>query len=703
MQNEKVKMMRRYRPHRAWLFGYATLFFASFSRADELRLDARRLFAESVSQHLRLSADGQSIELDRGELFEDDGPAAGFSFQPNEETLTPDVRLRKTLIVPDPKCSRATLLVGTRSEDLRFEINGSPADAKHVGKEGNYWRKFELDPKLLTAGENEIVVRGTGKVWIARDDEYAAGSLERTRHPNRSAKSLDRGATWSDAKLGTKGDIDGEYYVRLFLDRFQASGSLTTPVIDVGNLAERDIPSVIASVDDVGEIRIDTGYDPPPKTTLVTQTRRGTTPTLDTANWSPWSDPNPKGVPIDRSAGRYLQFRVILATDDLLATPKLSSVTISRKSSDGEDWTRALKVVESCNPPVVRSSIPFDYEPFDRPELAALRRDYKLDEVVAGSKSEWEFIQRLSAWSSSRWQKGHLGKIYPKWNAHEILKPYDDGTPVGGFCQHYNLVFLQACESFGLVGRGVSLGQGNYTDKIRGGHETVEIWSNDFNKWVFIDGDKAMYFVDAAGPKVDGLEVPLSHWELRERQVAAFAGKPHAEVAMRKTAERDQKWDGLTSFPPFLELRLIPRSNFLEAAAPLPLNQGMRGWFWTGHYVWTDDAFPAGMLYSERVTRRGNFEWTPNRTHVTFEPLVTPGEMRVHLDTVTPGFREFHATIADTSRGLRSINAADGGERRIETGHIWKLHPGTNRLAVRARNTTGRDGPAAMFEIVRGE
>jgi hypothetical protein len=170
---------------------------------------------------------------------------------------------------------------------------------------------------------------------------------------------------------------------------------------------------------------------------------------------------------------------------------------------------------------------------------------------------------------------------------------------------------------------------------------------------------------------------------------------------MRKIAERGQAWDGLTAFPPFVELRLIPRSNFLEAAAPLPLNQGMRGWFWTGHYVWTDDAFPAGMLYSQRVTRRGNFEWTPNRTQLTLEPLATPGELRVHLATETPGFREFRGTVEGTSRGLRSSDTADGREQTFQSGFTWKLHPGRNRLAVRAQNAAGRDGPAAWFEIVR--
>ncbi|MDA1017363.1 MAG: hypothetical protein O3A00_23270 [Planctomycetota bacterium] len=64
------------------------------------------------------------------------------------------------------------------------------------------------------------------------------------------------------------------------------------------------------------------------------------------------------------------------------------------------------------------------------------------------------------------------------------------------FCQQYNIVFLRACESFGLVGRLVSIGPGNMTDRIRGGHESVEVWSNEFLKWIYIDGNTAWYAVD---------------------------------------------------------------------------------------------------------------------------------------------------------------------------------------------------------------
>ena len=67
------------------------------SIADELRLDAQALFSRSVVHDVRLSADGQAIELESGRLYEDDGPAAGYSYKPNEERLTNTIRACKEL------------------------------------------------------------------------------------------------------------------------------------------------------------------------------------------------------------------------------------------------------------------------------------------------------------------------------------------------------------------------------------------------------------------------------------------------------------------------------------------------------------------------------------------------------------------------------------------------------------------------------
>src|SRR5690606_27374070 len=134
-------------------------------------------------------------------------------------------------------------------------------------------------------------------------------------------------------------------------------------------------------------------------------------------------------------------------------------------------------------------------------------------------------------------------EAYPPWNALEILRAHADGTPVGGFCQQYNLVFLQACESYGLAGRAVSLGPGDGGVPLRGGHEVVEIWSNEHRKWVYVDGNHAWYFVDRQSGE------PLSLWELRRRQLAAFDKRPHRPVRLVRIVDTGEPWTDLTSKP----------------------------------------------------------------------------------------------------------------------------------------------------------
>ena len=662
--------------------------------SDELRLDVKSLAEQSVTRDVRLTADGSAIELEAGALYEDDGPAAGYTYKPNEEPLSESVWIKKELVIPYPQAREATLLLapgnpkqgnskpGSRQAGggLKARINGGDVELKSAGKAGNYWEAYTLPADVLKPGNNEIVLSGGGKVWIARAEDFAAGSVTRPQHPNRSFKSTDGGKTWTDSKLGPAGDMDGEYYVRVFLDQFQKEGSLTLPIVDLGNLAGRPIAPPIEAL---GGARIELKASAGSAGQVKVSARSGTTPVYHKNTWSTWTELPMSGELID-PRGRYVQLAIDLSTADPLQTPRLESVRIASTAKTAEDWTKDLKIVESHNEEIIRSSIPFKYEPFDHPRLAELRKGFQLDEVVAGAKDELELMTRLASWSAKQWDRGHLKDSYPTFDALDILAKHEDGNPVGGFCQHYNLVLLQACESFGIPGRAISIGVGDHGATIgRGGHEVVELWSNQFRKWMYIDGDMAWYAADADSG------TPLSLWELRQRQLAAVRKQPFDAIRVVQFGPAKKEWTSLLEWPALLELRLIPRSNFLEELAPLPLNQGMRGWFWTGHYVWNDAEYPAGLLYGNRVGNVRNWEWTLNQAHYTLEATTTPGELCVHLDTMTPGFDTFLAQIDG------------GGWKSVETGFVWRLMPGANRLEVRPRNIAGREGIVSHVVIER--
>jgi transglutaminase-like putative cysteine protease len=644
-----------------------------FAVAAELRFDARKLAEKALGQNIRLAPDGSAIILDRGDLFEDDGPAAGYSYKPNEEKLSSQVWIKKELLIADPFAEKATLLVAPGG-DLRAIINGKAVELKSTAKAGQYWQIYSIPVESLKSGKNEIVLHGTGKIWIARAEDFAAGSRTRDMHPNRSARSTDNGKTWDYDRLGAAGDIDGEYCVRVHLDRIRSHGFLTLPVVDVANLTGHVI-APNAKPDGAVRVRVDAKDGQ-----VKMRARSGSTLQPRDKDWSEWRDVE-KDATLRDLAGRFVQIEIKLTATDPRETPKLKQVAIESPDAPAADWVRKLRVIENDNPEIVRSTIPFEYERWDHPTLAKLRRDCKLDDVANGAKDEFELITRLAAWSEKQWERGHLKDSYPPWDATKILELHTDGTPVGGFCQQYNVVFLQACESFGIPGRAVSIGPSEYVSRIRGGHEVVELWSNQHRKWVYVDGQAAWYFAD-------GLTgTPLSLLELRERQLQTFAGKSAKDVRVVPIAETKFKWTGLEQWPPFVELRMIPRSNFLGQASPLPLNQGMRGWFWTGHHAWTDDEAPALLLYSQRCRRKGDWEWTLNQARILLTATDRAGELRVQLDTETPGFDTY-------------LDDIDGkGWQKVVPKFVWKLQPGKNRLQVRPRNTAGCEGIVSKVVI----
>ena len=106
--------------------------------------------------------------------------------------------------------------------------------------------------------------------------------------------------------------------------------------------------------------------------------------------------------------------------------------------------------------------------------------------------------------------------------------------------------------------------------------------------------------------------------------------------------------------------------------------------------AWTDGAVPASPLYGQRVTRRGDFEWTLNTVRAWLE-AASPGELRVHLESVTPGFETFVVALDE------------GHPKPSDAAFTWKLRRGRNTLEARSRNSAGREGPPSRVVLELGE
>src|SRR5579872_1234985 len=132
-----------------------TFSFQSLSKTQPsaLQMQATTLFEQSVTHHLQIIKDGAGIELAVGELFEDDGPASGHSYQKpeNRETVTNQIWIKKELLIPNP-AARAAYLVVLSDTPVETILNGT---AQNLGTNQSgrpLHQKYAIDPKLLRAG-----------------------------------------------------------------------------------------------------------------------------------------------------------------------------------------------------------------------------------------------------------------------------------------------------------------------------------------------------------------------------------------------------------------------------------------------------------------------------------------------------------------------------------------------------------------------
>jgi len=678
----------------ALLFALLLMSAVRFAVAEELRLSASEIFARASIDRLKLANDAKTIEFVHGKLFETDGLAAGYSYKPNEEALGEGVVVEKTmqiriLALKKPRgakptnlqATRAYLLVGHTGKSLSAEINGQPVALGEPAKAGNYWKRFEIPVSVVKNGTNVIKLSGDGKIWFARNDDMPVKlPWDPMLLGAQSSQKITVGSR--STKLGKNNDIEGEYYIRLYLEGIanNPSLSLILPLMDGANLTGKQVVSPQANIKRI-HVQLDGDWSGLGSPTISVAGRW----TSDVEEPFYSLDEGPEATLKAASSlplPRHFSVHVGLPQDDANHRSRLRSITIRTETETPSDWGKKLTLVAKHNPDLPISLSDFRFESLDHPRLKQLREQYQLDEIVKGCKTDLQRMEKLAAWSSQLWTKGHLSEAYPKWDALEILKKHADGTPIGGFCQQYNIVFLQACESLGMPGRCVSIGAGDHGLKIRSGHEVVEIWSNEHNKWIYVDGQAAWYFVDKETRE------PLSLLELRERQVAHFQKQPLRAAEVVVLAKSPYEWKGFGEFPAFAELRMIPHTQFLDGKLIMPLNQGMRGWFWTGHHVWTDDKYPASILYPQRITREQDWNFPINQTQLWLEQKEKPGEVSVQLTHNMPSFDHF------------VVQQDEGADQAIKGNDFtWSLQPGNNRLQARAVNKLGLAGPPSWIKV----
>lgn len=344
---------------------------------------------------------------------------------------------------------------------------------------------------------------------------------------------------------------------------------------------------------------------------------------------------------------------------------------------------RTARLVRLDTLPVVESEWTgrFTFDSFDNPKLKELRERYRLEEVVAPGKDEFDRQVLLMDWVHRRFAKFGRPSADAR-GALEILAAIDDGHRF--FCTQFGQVMVSAAASLGWIDRPLALRRHRGVNKVGGSteHTTTEIWSNQHRKWIMLDPTSNL-FVEKDG-------VPLNAWEIRQewfqhdgRDLVFVAG------AERRRYRKADLPVFLGTYEGFGDLTFEPDE---------PDKYGFIG------YVPNTNLMDAGFAYDRMFIVKDSLcegtEWhtrdlPPDPAKDPYFPIgqasldlaIDGSRVRVDLKTMTPNFERFEVRLDDG-------DWQPSGDR-LE----WTPHPGRNRLEARTVNRFGVRGPVSTAEI----
>lgn len=461
-------------------------------------------------------------------------------------------------------------------------------------------------------------------------------------------------------------------------------------VTDVIDLAGEDLLSPRVSVRDL-RVTASAGRG------VGVEVRTGSTYFQSPGSWSGWLPAS--GV--IQPAGRYAQLRLRLTAQNPKTPPAVRGVTL-RYRVTGASAMGDMRVVSSRVQQIVRSPIEFTYERPDQADVAWMRRTFRLDEVIADKKTEFEKLCALMHWVATRhnvrpgpWEAANAP--YP-WNIRRIMTVENGGT-IYSHCMSYCEAMVTAASALGWQARHWAVMGIRDTS-----HEVPEVWVDELRKWVFFDPSLDTYYADPnTGVPLNLLEMHNRYLKtvlrpeevqtrgrrVNEDRLAALRGKHpvrcvSGNFCYGKPCQWDWEWDhGYMSAG---WMQLTPRNDWHSRPEPRFPHFGDSAEGYSGFPLFVDRQTPLTGEVTRWLTRERDFWWTLNQASLR---LTRAGAAALHVEcgNSQPFFRRYLA------------RQDDGAWKPVESSFRWELKRGKNRLEVIPENEFGRRGLASSVVV----
>lgn len=641
-------------------------------------------------------------------LIEDDAPGSGHSEAGvYTDTIWGRIMARKVLTLDDPRARSAWIVVfpfyRSGKYPLKVVVNGHETAIPNWDTTRNveWYRWSEFPAEWLKKGKNTIELscpeaqneKEGWEIFIARAEEFEKGGGDPSHVGENSFKSFDGGESWKASPFGPGKNERCEYSIRLSLDRYLGEGWLATPVID---LWKGDSDAFIVPLREIQNMKVTARADIPEGATVDYYMRKGTEPQPFADTWEAYqfigSGPTLEfttgGADLNR---RYIQIRAVLSTKNPLVSPVVRSIDVEASLIERVPLPENIHLVTIENDPIKYSSLPWEWEKADRPEFKELRERENLDEVVAGSRTEFDAQVKLLDYVTKRWRHSTPFPEFPGWDAISILDRVESAG-AGGYCLTFNNVLGGMCMAYGWQARIVNVVI----------HEVVEVWNDEYGKWVFFDADYVNHY------NYDPVSCePLSLIELHKKYLDYyFPGKkldwmtdtfqwfdlkPDIPAPVKRGSLTNHDYRKMTGLINTAFMRLVPRNNWYEKPWPRPVSHGSgTNWPWNGYVNWYDDRTPPVRKNAWHTDRERDM-W-PDLNKVKIDAVSGFGNDRLFLrfETYTPNFSHFEVNVDDT------------GWKKVSDRWTWLLQSGRNTIEVRAVSKLGAKGKPSKASLNHG-
>ncbi len=659
--------------------------------------NAELLYDSGFMQGLMRAGNG-GVKLFDMELIENEAPGSGHSEAGvYTDKIWGQFRARKLLYVDDPRAESAWIVVFPHYKSgkypLRFTVNGheSAIPAWDTSKNREWYRWSEFPAEWLKKGKNTIDLfcpeakteEEGWEIFIARQEEFEHGGGDPSEVGKTSFKSTDGGESWKESAFGPLGKVRAEYSVRISLDRSVSDGWLASPVID---LWRGDSDDFIVPLREIRKMQVSARAEVPEGSSVEYYYRKGTEPDPFAKSWEDYHRIG-EGETLEFETGgadlnrRYVQFKAVLKTENPLVSPVIRSLDVEAELLERIPLHENIKVVSVENEPIGYSSLGWEWEKHDRPEFTELRERENLDEVIAGSRTQFDAQVKLLDYVSKRWRHSTPFPEFPGWDALSILNRVESAG-AGGYCLTFNNLLGGMCMAYGWQARMVNCV----------GHEIIEVWNDDFGKWVFLDADFANHYNwdPETGEPMSMLELhrkyldyyyPGKTLDWMTDMFKWFDPLEDKPQPVKRGSLTDHDYGKLTGFVNSAFMRLIPRNNYYEKPYPMPVSHGSgTNWPWDGYVNWYDERTPPVRKNSWHTDRPQDM-W-PDLNKVKVDAVSGFGNDRLFLrfETYTPNFSHFEVDVDDT------------GWKKVSDRWTWLLQSGKNTIRVRAVNKLGAKG-----------